>query len=123
MECYYIQLGDKGSDGKYRYRCLYCGHTREHWRPAHQLHRRCPEQLARDIPQPTPTIDETWDVDRAIGAFVASRCRRVTLEEYESRLRVCDVCEHRDGIRCFKCGGLIVLRLRSRVWHCPEEKW
>ena len=48
---------------------------------------------------------------------------RVTEEEYERRLSVCQQCEKLLAGTCGACGCYVELRAVAKVSHCPKKKW
>lgn len=41
----------------------------------------------------------------------------------KTRIEVCDVCEHKTGVRCSKCGCFISLKTAVATANCPIGKW
>lgn len=48
---------------------------------------------------------------------------RVTEEEYERRLAVCQDCEKLLTGTCAACGCYVELRAVAKISHCPHKKW
>ena len=67
-----------------------------------------------------------WDLTKSVGSYIASGLKNVSQEEYQERLAVCDVCEHRGGKRknrCMLCLCYIAIKAKARVWTCPDGRW
>lgn len=47
---------------------------------------------------------------------------RVTQEEYERRLHICNSCEKLLGGMCRLCGCFVELRCALKIRHCPDSK-
>lgn len=50
---------------------------------------------------------------------------RVSDEEYERRLMLCDTCSFMRGGMCGRCGCYVALRAAKRQQYCPDvhKKW
>jgi hypothetical protein len=48
---------------------------------------------------------------------------RVTKEEYERRLAVCQTCDKLFEGTCAACGCYVELRATAKVSRCPHKKW
>lgn len=48
---------------------------------------------------------------------------RVSGEEYERRLAVCQGCEKLLAGTCGACGCYVELRAAAKISHCPHKKW
>ncbi|MBQ2115498.1 MAG: hypothetical protein IIW54_02160 [Lachnospiraceae bacterium] len=48
---------------------------------------------------------------------------RVTDEEYEKRLGICQECEKLNAGTCGACGCYVELRAIAKVSRCPRKKW
>lgn len=57
----------------------------------------------------------------AVAAFVADGCLTVDRDEYETRLRICESCTRRAGLKCGLCGCFIHVKARGRVFQCPDD--
>lgn len=60
---------------------------------------------------------------RAVAEFVGDGLRRVTVEQYASRLAVCETCLKRCGFRCTECKCWLIVKARGRAFTCPLGKW
>lgn len=74
-------------------------------------------------PKAPPLQQQAWNLAMSLAAFVADGLKTVDEKQYQERLEICDVCEHRRGNRCLRCGCWLTLKVRGRAFKCPEEKW
>lgn len=42
---------------------------------------------------------------------------------FNSRLEICNNCEHGQGVRCKLCGCVIVAKTKSVHSECPDKLW
>ena len=83
-----------------------------------------PADAPPPAPQPFPSLPQQfWSLTRAVADFVADGCTTVTEAQYRQRLEICDVCEHRRGQRCGKCGCRLRWKARGQAFRCPLGKW
>jgi uncharacterized protein DUF6171 len=82
-----------------------------------------PIPVSPDPPKPPPLVRQAWNLARSLADFVADGCKTVTAEEYQSRLEICDSCDHRRSNRCMKCGCRLSLKAQGRAFKCPAGKW
>ena len=79
-----------------------------------------PPNVSADFP---PKFQQAWNLATSLAAFVSDGCKLVSKEEYEERLNVCHVCEHRLDTRCRLCGCKLALKARGRAFKCPDNRW
>lgn len=48
---------------------------------------------------------------------------RVSQEEYDRRVGICEGCEKLSGPTCLGCGCFVELRAIRKDSHCPYKKW
>lgn len=72
---------------------------------------------------PPSLARQAWNLARSLADFVADGCKTVTAEQYQSRLEICDGCDHRRSNRCMKCGCRLSLKAQGRAFKCPAGKW
>lgn len=48
---------------------------------------------------------------------------RVSIEEYENRLQLCQQCERLNQGTCLACGCYVELRALGLFSHCPHKVW
>jgi hypothetical protein len=77
-------------------------------------------ELPRDYPKVTT---QAWDLAKSLAAFVCDGAKLVSVEEYQARLEICDVCNVRRGNRCVGCGCYLSIKARGRAFRCPRDKW
>ena len=84
------------------------------------------EEREVGVPQsqrPLGLARQAWNLAASLASFVADGCKRVTEQEYKTRLEICDACDQRHGNRCLKCGCRLSLKARGRAFQCPLNKW
>ena len=118
---------------------FYCRHTSVHAAGnvvPQVVCQQCPfYSLTCDSPRPMPVFDEDGHLPMppimtqarnfldAVKEFVSDGCRLVDTETYRERMSICDICEHREGDRCRRCGCRLSLKAGGRAFTCPEGKW
>ena len=60
---------------------------------------------------------------KAVVKHAAGGFKKVSEEEYISRLQTCDPCEFRKNERCTSCGCPIKKKAKWKTEKCPENKW
>lgn len=62
-----------------------------------------------------------WNLIKTLtlSAFFGS----TTMDEFQSRLAVCDDCYHRNEMFCVKCGCHIPSKASIKNAECPLRKW
>jgi hypothetical protein len=66
-----------------------------------------------------------WDVPAALATYVQERPAQLTMDEYATRLAICDTCEFRDGNYCTRHDANCALSARCRrsAFECPAHKF
>ncbi|WP_437187877.1 hypothetical protein SH668x_001288 [Planctomicrobium sp. SH668] len=72
---------------------------------------------------PPSLLQQGWNLAQTLAAFTADGFQTVSKVEYERRLRICDSCDRRVGMRCMQCGCGLAAKARGRAFRCPLEKW
>lgn len=82
------------------------------------------------LPEDKPKLPSSWEMTKnlakATAAYVASGAKSVTPEEYERRMKICDLCPQiiRDeNPRCGVCGCFLKKKAEWQVSECPVGKW
>jgi tetratricopeptide (TPR) repeat protein len=60
---------------------------------------------------------------KAMGKFLGSGMKRVSMETYQHRERTCAACEHHTGLRCKLCGCFTSVKAWLPREECPIQKW
>lgn len=65
------------------------------------------------------------EITRAAAQALTKGIKRVSEEDYQKRLAICEACEwHRKSDnRCAKCGCFLKYKARLEAWHCPIGEW
>lgn len=75
------------------------------------------------------TIQMAKNLMKAVGKHIVDGMRKVTFEEFQARLDVCNKCVPPDGYRVKNrcthpsCGCFLDLKAWWRSEDCPMEKW
>lgn len=103
-------------------RCENCGYTVKG-------RSECPEKLLRQCTRKTPTIiQQSLSFTKAMLYYYKSGRKKVTKEQYEERLKICNGCSQRNGDRCSFCGckmttNVLVGKAELPKETCPLGKW
>lgn len=65
---------------------------------------------------------EAWSLLAAAKQFIVGGCQFVSREQYEERLRACDMCTGRRGWRCLECGCFVHLKAHAKDLTCNNWK-
>lgn len=68
-------------------------------------------------------IEMGWNFVKAVGRHASNGFQSVSKEEYENRLRICDVCPLRNASKCMKCNCHLPTKAKWKSEHCPMHKW
>jgi len=55
--------------------------------------------------------------------YVRSGMENVSEAQYETRLKICEVCPFRKDTQCTKCGCYIELKAKWATSTCPDNRW
>jgi len=55
--------------------------------------------------------------------YVRSGMENVSETQYETRLKICEVCPFRKDTQCTKCGCYIELKAKWATSTCPDNRW
>ena len=81
---------------------------------------------------PQPALPSTGAILKntasAIGQVLRHGAKKVSDEERERRLAICNTCEfliraEGKNDRCGKCGCVTKWKTALETWHCPIHKW
>lgn len=75
-------------------------------------------------PDKAPSLPQrSWNLTKAVAAFVGDGFQTLSEEDYQIRLQICDVCNRRKEDYCLECGCKLSLKAKGRAFKCPLGKW
>jgi len=60
---------------------------------------------------------------RSVAEHVKKGAKSVMDDVYNRRLKECNSCGHKIGIRCRVCGCFVKVKAKWAEQECPEGKW
>ena len=60
---------------------------------------------------------------KALYIHVKTGMNKVSGRVFMKRLDICNVCPHKRGERCGKCGCLLIPKAKWKTSTCPIHKW
>ena len=55
--------------------------------------------------------------------YVRSGMENVSETQYQTRLKICEVCTFRKDSTCTKCGCFIEVKAKWATSECPDKRW
>lgn len=66
------------------------------------------------------------EIANGFGNLIRDKFGLTSEEEnvlFKSRLKICNNCEHGQGVRCHLCGCIISAKTKSIYSDCPDKLW
>ena len=76
------------------------------------------------IPQKMPSLARrAFTFAKSAISYVRSGMENVSETQYETRLKICEVCPFRKDTQCTKCGCFIEMKAKWATSTCPDNRW
>lgn len=78
-----------------------------------------------DMPDGPSLIDMAKSFSKAVAKHVKNKMEKVTDEQYEIRMKICESCDYLKDRRCTQksCGCFITRKAKWVSEECPIDKW
>lgn len=70
-----------------------------------------------------PTYEQIIDLLKTTAKHAVNKFEKVSLEQYNARMDICNKCEFFVEKRCTKCGCYMEHKAKWEVAKCPEKFW
>lgn len=84
-----------------------------------------PDLAKVDLPEGPSLIDMAKNFTKAIAKHARNKFDKVSDEEYDQRMTICQSCDYYEDKRCKQknCGCFITRKARWASEECPINKW
>jgi|9_EtaG_2_1085328.scaffolds.fasta_scaffold02248_8 hypothetical protein len=75
------------------------------------------------IPKMPSLTKRAFNFAKSATEYVRSGMQNVSETQYETRLKICEVCPFRKDTKCSKCGCYIEVKAKWSTSTCPDNRW